>query len=130
MDELTNPTTIWGAAGGALTAAIAGFFWFRKTMASTAAGVAGDRAEVNMISVLQEENASLRTRLDAAERERNAMFQQVADLTADLKIVKAAQDVQARLMETQTQRISDLTATNQELTQEVGRLRVALEQRP
>lgn len=130
MDEITNPTTVWGAVGAALTAGAAGIFWVRKMMASTAAGVAGDRAEVNMIERLQAENGDLRTRLDAAERERNDMFRQVAELTADLKIVKSAQEAQARQMEVQTQRISDLTATNLELTQEVSRLRVALEQRP
>jgi len=64
MDEITNPTTVWGAAAGAVTAAVAGVFWVRKMLASTAVGVAGDRAEVNMIEVLQTENAALRTRLD------------------------------------------------------------------
>ena len=45
MDEISNPTTIWGAAGGAVAAAIAGVFWVRKMLASTAADVAGDQRE-------------------------------------------------------------------------------------
>lgn len=122
MDEITNPTTIWGAAAGAVTAGIAGVFWVRKMLASTAAGVAGDRAEVNMIDVLQTENAALRQRLDTVERERNEQFQQIASLQADLKIIQASQDAL-------TQKITDLTQTNQTLTEKVSQLSAALEAR-
>jgi peptidoglycan hydrolase CwlO-like protein len=120
MDEITNPTTIWGAAGGAVAAAIAGIFWVRKMLASTAADVAGDRAEVNMITVLQQENATLRERLIAVEAERNEFFKQIASLQADLKIIQASQD-------SLTNRITELTQTNQALTQKVSQLSEALE---
>lgn len=120
MDEITNPTTIWGAAGGAVAAAIAGVFWVRKMLASTAADVAGDRAEVNMITVLQQENATLRERLAAVETERNELFKQIASLQADLKIIQASQDYL-------TNRIAELTETNQALTQKVSQLSEALE---
>ena len=120
MDEITNPTTIWGAAGGAVAAAIAGVFWVRKMLASTAADVAGDRAEVNMITVLQQENATLRERLAAVETERNEFFKQIARLQADLKIIQASQD-------SLTSRITELTETNQALTQKVSQLSEALE---
>ena len=120
MDEITNPTTIWGAAGGAVSAAIAGVFWVRKMLASTAADVAGDRAEVNMIAVLQQENATLRDRLAAVETERNEFFKQIASLHADLKIIQASQNAL-------TSKIADLTQTNQALTQKVSQLSAALE---
>lgn len=119
MDDISNPTTIWGAAGGAIAAAIAGVFWVRKMLASTAAGVAGDRAEVNMIEVLQNENASLRQRLDQVETERNGLYQQLASLQADLKIIQASQDAL-------TQKITDLTNTNEALTRKVSELSAAL----
>lgn len=119
MDDISNPTTIWGAAGGAIAAAIAGVFWVRKMLASTAAGVAGDRAEVNMIEVLQNENASLRQRLDQVETERNGLYAQLASLQADLKIIQASQDAL-------TQKITDLTNTNEALTRKVSELSAAL----
>ena len=120
MDEISNPTTIWGAAGGAVAAAIAGVFWVRKMLASTAADVAGDRAEVNMIAILQQENSTLRERLAAVETERNEFFKQIASLLADLKIIQASQDAL-------TNRITELTKTNQALTLKVSQLSDALE---
>lgn len=122
MDELTNPTTIWGAMAGAVTAATAGIFWVRKMLASTAAEVAGGRAEVNMIEVLQAENAALRERLTATERERNEQFQLIASLQADLKIIQASQD-------SLTKQITELTATNKMLNDKVTNLSEALEAR-
>lgn len=115
MDDLTNPTGIWGAAAGAVTAGIAGIFWVRKMLASTAAGVAGDRAEVNIIDTLQKERDALRIRVDQAEGRANDLFQQVASLTADLRIIKSQLDA--------------ITLTNQALNDKVGQLSTALEAR-
>lgn len=114
MDELPTGGTM-GALGAAIAAFIGGFFWLRKTMASTAADVAGDRAEVDMISVLQQENKELRERLNETEKERNEQWKQIADLSAQLQIIQA--------------KMESLTETNQALTAEVQRLRQALETR-
>lgn len=114
MDEITNPTTLWGAVGASITAGIAGIFWVRKLLASTAAGVAGDRAEVNIIDTLMKERDALRLRVDTAETRANDLFQQVASLTADLKIIKA--------------QLEALTTTNQALNEKVSQLSTALEQ--
>ena len=114
MEELPGGGTM-GALGAAIAAFIGGFFWLRKTLASTAADVAGDRAEVDMISVLQQENKELRDRLSNTEKERNELWKQIADLSAQLQIIQSK-------MET-------LTTTNQQLTDEVHRLRQALEAR-
>ncbi|QIW86702.1 hol-like chemotaxis [Klebsiella phage LASTA] len=113
MDEFNPGGGTLGAIGAAITAFIGGFFWLRKTLASTAADVAGDRAEVNMIQVLQEENARLRERLTAVEQERNEQFKQIADLSAQLQIIQ--------------DKVQTLTTTNQKLSEEVQRLRAAVE---
>lgn len=115
MDELTPSGGTLGAIGAAVAAFITGFFWLRKTIASTAADVAGDRAEVDMISVLQQENKELRERLNETEKERNEQWKQIADLSAQLQIIQA--------------KMESLTETNQALTAEVQRLRQALETR-
>lgn len=114
MDELPTGGTM-GALGAAIAALITGVLWLRKTLASTAADVAGDRAEVDMISVLQQENKELRERLNETEKERNEQWKQIADLSAQLQIIQA--------------KMESLTETNQALTAEVQRLRQALEAR-
>ena len=75
--------------------------------------MAGDRAEVNMIQILQEENARLRERLTAVEQERNEQFKQIADLCAQLQIIQ--------------DKVQTLTTTNQQLSEEVQRLRAVVE---
>lgn len=116
MDDLTPSGGTLGAIGAAVAAFITGFFWLRKTIASTGADVAGDRAEINMISVLQQENQQLRERLSETEKERNEQWKQIADLSAQIQIIQS--------------RMQALTQTNQELTEEVQRLRKSLEARP
>ena len=116
MDEFNPSGGVLGALSAGAVAIISGVLWFRKMFASTNADIAGDRAEVNMITVLQEENARLRERLSAVENERNEQFKQIADLSAKLTILN--------------ERVETLTQTNQKLTEDVQRLRASLEARP
>lgn len=115
MDELAVPGTIWGAAGAALMAVIGGFFWMRKALASTATDVAGERAHVDMLQVLLDENKSLRDRLELSEAARNELVTKMADLNAELKIIQKSQ-------ESLTNKISELTQTNAILTEKVNML--------
>ncbi|HEJ7283067.1 holin [Serratia phage Parlo] len=88
MDDLTSPNGIWGAAGAAVIAIIGGVVWVRKLFASTAADVAGSRAEVNMMDVLQQENRDLRERLTASEKERIEQWQTIADLKGQVSMLQ------------------------------------------
>lgn len=116
MDDLTSPNGIWGAAGAAVIAIIGGIVWVRKLFASTAADVAGNRAEVNMMDVLQQENRDLRDRLTASEKERIEQWQTIADLKGQLVIIQ--------------NQVAVLTDNNQRLMGEVQQLRSALEAKP
>ena len=113
MADLTPTDGLWGAIGAAGAALIGGVLWLRKTLASTAVDVANDRAEVNIIEILQHENESLRQRLTDSERERNEQFKQIADLGSQLHILN--------------DRVENLTRTNVQLTEDVQRLRASLE---
>lgn len=114
MDDFNPPGGIFGAIGAAAVAVITGVVWLRKLFASTNADIAGDRAETNIIQILQEDNARLREELRASEAARNEQFKQIAELSAQQKILN--------------ERIENLTRTNVQLTEEVQRLRSSLEE--
>jgi len=114
MDDFNPPGGILGALGAGAVAVITGVVWLRKLFASTNADIAGDRAETNIIQILQEDNARLREELRASEAARNEQFKQIAELSAQQKILN--------------ERIENLTRTNVQLTEEVQRLRSSLEE--
>jgi len=114
MDDFNPPGGILGALGAGAVAVITGVVWLRKLFASTNADIAGDRAETNIIQILQEDNARLREELRASEAARNEQFKQIAELSAQQKILN--------------ERIENLARTNVQLTEEVQRLRSSLEE--
>lgn len=114
MDDFNPPGGILGALGAGAVAIITGVVWLRKLFASTNADIAGDRAETNIIQILQDDNARLRDELRASEAARNEQFKQIAELSAQQKILN--------------ERIENLTRINVQLTEEVQRLRSSLEE--
>lgn len=114
MDEFNPSGGVLGALGAGAAAVITGIIWLRKTLASTNVDIAGDRAEVNIIQILQEDNARLREELRASEASRNEQFKLIAELTAQQTILN--------------ERVENLTRANTQLTQEVQRLRTSLEE--
>lgn len=113
MADLTPTDGLWGAIGAAGAALVGGVIWLRKTLASTAVDVANDRAEVNIITILQQENENLRQRLADSERERNEQFRQLVELGSQINKLN--------------DRVETLTRTNVQLTEDVQRLRASLE---
>jgi chromosome segregation ATPase len=114
MDEFNPSGGVLGALGAGAAAIITGIIWLRKTLASANADIAGDRAEVNIIQILQDDNARLREELKASESARNEQFRQIAELSAQQKILN--------------ERIETMTRTNVQLKEEIERLRSSLEE--
>lgn len=114
MDDFNPPGGILGALGAGAVAVITGVVWLRKLFASTNADIAGDRAETNIIEVLQAEAARLREELRASETARNEQFRMISELSAQQMILN--------------ERVENLSRTNIQLTEEVQRLRSSLEE--
>lgn len=107
------PSDPWSAAGAGITGLILGVLWLRTKLSKDNAAIAGDRAEVDMINRLTEENRELRTSLNEVTQERNKLYREVGELVGSVKALEASQ----KQMETRIQ----------QLTEEVNGLRQALQ---
>lgn len=114
-DLLSAPSGTMGAIGAGVMALIGGAMWLRKTLSTQAVDVAGDRAEVNIIEILQKERDAALSRLEVSEKEKNEQFKEFMKLT-----------VQVQLLQGQ---VENLTKINGELTQKIQDLQSALEKR-
>lgn len=106
MDEFTPPGGLGGGIVGSIFGIVLLIMWLRKKWTGDNADIAGNRAEVDIIAVLQEERNQLRESLKEANTERAEQWKQIAALSAQLEIMQ--------------NKVSNLT-------DEVMRLRSALE---
>lgn len=111
MDD--QPHNLWGMIGAGLTSLIMGGLWLRTKLSKDAAEIANSRAEVDMITRLQEENRDLRMSLQDVTAERNKLYREVGELVGSVRALESSQ----KLLETQIE----------QLTKEVVTLRGALE---
>ncbi|NTE96671.1 hypothetical protein [Agrobacterium tumefaciens] len=78
-----------GAAIGSLaTGATLGSLWLRRKLSTDATAIAGDRAEVDIIKTLQDDNTSLRASLREVNAERDKLWKEMAEMSATLKIME------------------------------------------
>lgn len=108
MDDFTPPGGLAGGVAGSVFGIVMLIMWLRKKWTGDNADIAGNRAEVDIIAVLQEERNQLREALKEANAERAEQWKQIADMSAQLQIMQ--------------DKVSSLT-------EEVTRLRAALENR-
>ncbi len=83
---------IWsyvGAAVGSLaTGATLGSLWLRRKLSTDATAIAGDRAEIDIIKTLQDDNVTLRASLREVNAERDKLWKEMAEMSATLKIME------------------------------------------
>jgi len=106
MDEFTPPGGLAGGIASSVFGIAMLIMWLRKKWTGDSADIAGNRAEVDIIAVLQKERDDLRQMLKESNAERNEQWKQIATLSAQLEIMQ--------------NKVSSLT-------DEVTRLRAALE---
>lgn len=106
MDDFTPPGGLASGVAGSVFGIVMLIMWLRKKWTGDNADIAGNRAEVDIIGVLQKERDDLRLMLKEANAERTEQWKQIADMSAQLQIMQDK-------------------VTN--LTDEVTRLRSALE---
>lgn len=116
MNELTQPSGLWAGIGTGIAGIIAGAFWLINKISNSSVDRAGDRAEINIIQVLQEDNAKLRELLAASEAAKLQYFQQSVESASQVTMLQ--------------EKVATLTDKIDLLNNEVVRLRDALEKRP
>lgn len=89
MDEM--PTDTWGMIGGAITSLVLGGLWLRTKLSRDATAIASDRAEVDMLGRLQEENKELRASLAEVTAERNKLYRDVGEMAGSIRALEASQ---------------------------------------
>lgn len=112
---LEAPDTIWGVLGTGLAGLIGGLFYGRKKISGDNADIANNRAEIDMIARLQEENRELRTALSTVSDDRNRLYREVGEMVGTMKVMANKQET--------------MEDTILKLTQEVERLRKAVDTR-
>ncbi len=113
LNEFTPPGGALGGLAGGIGAIIAGVFWLRAKLSSSSVDRAGDRAEVNIIEVLQNDNAKLREMLAASENQKLEYFQKSVESAAQVNSLQ--------------EKVTMLTEKIEELNNEVQRLRASVE---
>lgn len=84
-----NTWQIIGASlGSLLTGGVVGTLWFRRRLSSDAAEIANDKAEVDIIKTLQEDNQQLRASLKEVNAERDKLWKEMAEMSASMKIME------------------------------------------
>lgn len=82
----------WQAIGGSIGALVVGLLgggmWMRRRISSDAAEIANDKAEVDIIKTLQEDNLQLRASLKEVNAERDKLWKELADMSASMKIME------------------------------------------
>lgn len=113
MDDLTPPGGLWASLGVAITGVVGGAIWLVQKLSSGSVDRAGDRAEVNIIAVLQEERDKWRELYTASEAEKRQYFQQFMEASSQVNLL--------------TEKVTILTEQVEALKSEVERLNTALE---
>lgn len=88
MDEFTPPGGLAGGIASSVFGIAMLIMWLRKKWTGDSADIAGNRAEVDIIAVLQKERDDLRQMLKEANAERNEQWKQIATLSAQLEIMQ------------------------------------------
>lgn len=82
----------WSYVGSAFGSLIAGgtigAMWLRRKLSTDATAIAGDRAEIDIIKTLQDDNMSLRASLREVNAERDKLWKEMAEMSATLKIME------------------------------------------
>lgn len=89
MDDM--PTNPWALVGTALTSVVMGVLWLRTKLSRDATEIASDRAEVDMISRLTDENKELRSSLNEVTKERNQLYRDVGEMAGSIRALEASQ---------------------------------------
>jgi septal ring factor EnvC (AmiA/AmiB activator) len=79
---------IGAAIGSLITGGVLGSLALRKRLSADATTIAGDRAEIDIIKTLQDDNNSLRASLKEVNAERDKLWREMAEMTATLKIME------------------------------------------
>jgi septal ring factor EnvC (AmiA/AmiB activator) len=79
---------IGSAVGALILGGVTGVLALRKRLSSDATTIASDRAEVDIIKTLQDDNNSLRASLKEVNAERDKLWKEMAEMTATLKIME------------------------------------------
>lgn len=82
----------WQVIGASLVSLLGGgsigALWLRRRISSDAAGIANDKAEVDIIKTLQEDNLQLRASLKEVNAERDKLWKELAEMSASMKIME------------------------------------------
>lgn len=113
MDDMTPPGGLWAGLGVAITGLVGGAFWLIQKISSGSVDRAGDRAEVNIIAVLQGERDKWQELYTASEAEKRQYFQQFMEASSQVQLL--------------TEKVTGLTEQVEALKSEVERLNKALE---
>lgn len=122
MEELTQPGGLWAGLGMAATGVIAGAIWLFKSISNITVDRAGDRAEINIIEVLQAQNAKLYEQVATYEAENREYFQKFMEASTQVSLL--TKEV-AQLNELMNQ----MKITNEELKNSIAHLSQELEKR-
>lgn len=122
MEELNPPGGLWAGLGMAATGLIAGAIWLFKSISNITVDRAGDRAEINIIEVLQAQNAKLYEQVAAYEAENREYFQKFMEASTQVSLL--TKEV-AQLNELMNQ----MKITNEELKNSIAHLSQELEKR-
>lgn len=122
MEEMNQPGGLWAGVGSAIVGVIVGALWLINKISSSSADRANDRAEVNIIQVLQDQNAKLREELDKSDEERRSYFQKYVESNSQVTLLTEQMTQLTKIVGDQNQQI-DL------LKKEVSRLSEALEKK-
>lgn len=79
---------VGAAAGSLITGATLGSLWLRRKLSTDATAIAGDRAEIDIIKTLQDDNVTLRASLREVNAERDKLWREMAEMSATLKIME------------------------------------------
>ena len=122
MEELTQPGGLWAGLGAALAGIIGGAIWLFSKISNLSVERANDRAEVNIIEILQAQNAKLYEQVAASEAEKREYFQKFMEASAEVALL--TKEV-AQLNELMNQ----MKITNEELKNSIAHLSQELEKR-
>lgn len=89
MDEL--PNNPWALIGAGLSSLVMGALWLRTKLSRDATAIASDRAEVDMLGRLQDENKELRASLAEVTAERNKLYRDVGEMAGSIRALEASQ---------------------------------------
>lgn len=79
---------VGSAIGALILGGVTGVLALRKRLSSDATTIASDRAEIDIIKTLQDDNNTLRASLKEVNAERDKLWKEMAEMTATLKIME------------------------------------------